>query len=183
MAQPTITVDESVARLVRNVDHIPAWRHVGEYLVDSNDVKDMSVDGSGGSPVVYSYTPPDTYDAVINRLMIFLQTASAMAPEEFGDRAVLAQGLEIKIQGVLLDVWQDNIDMYTEFFDVDTVANIAGVTADTTLHGRWSFAEDHNGYGINLPNGETFEVVINDDLSSFTELRMKIKGKLIPTHD
>lgn len=182
MVQSTSTLAEEQAGLVKSPDCIPPWRHVSKYLVTAADVRDMAVDGSGGSPVVFSYTPPATYDFVASRINIFMQTSSAMSVAVFGNLAtVLGHGIEIKADGVLLATWQDNIDMYTEYYDNMAAANVSDAVADTTLVGRWTFWKDTNGLGILVPNGSSFEVIINDDLSTITELRMKLKGKLIPT--
>ncbi len=102
-----------------------------------------------------------------------------MSTTVFGNlAAALAVGIEVKAQGVLLTTWQDNIDIYTQAFDVDTLANISNATVDTTFNARWSFFKDANDRGIEVDNGEFFEVIINDDLSSITILRMRIHGHL-----
>jgi hypothetical protein len=180
MAQPTVTLNEQNARLTRSIDAIPAWRHVSQYLVNSADSNDMAVDGSGGSPQAFSYTPPANYDFLVNRLIMYMECSSAMSTTVFGNLgAALTHGIEIKATGVLVATWKDNIDMYVEYFDVDTLANVSNATPDTTLGGRWTFVRDTNASGIFVPNGQSFEVIINDNLSSLVVLRMKIKGKLI----
>lgn len=180
MAQPTITIDEQDAMIVRTPDFITPWRHVSEYLTNSADSNNMAVDGSGGSPQAFSYTPPDTYNFVAERMMMFMQCSSAMTTTVFGNlAAALGQGIEIKVAGVLITVWRDNIDIYTEYYDVDTLSNVSNAVVDTTLHGRWTFCKDTNSLGLIVPNGQFFESIVNDDLSSITQLRMRIKGKLI----
>ncbi len=179
MVQPRITVDEQDAMLVAIHDSIPPWRFVSEYLVNSAGSNNMAVDGSGGSPQTFSFSPPSDYDLVVFRLMIYMQTSSAMSVDVFANLAiVLGAGIEIKAAGVLLTTWKDNIDIYTEFFDVDTLANISNVTVDTTLNGRWTFTEDTGGLGIQVPNGQSFAAIINDNLSSLTQLRIHVKGHL-----
>lgn len=182
MVQSTSTLAEEEARLVKSPDSIPPWRHVSEYLVTAAGEKNMAQNGSGGAPVVFSYTPPATYDFVASRINIFMQTSSAMSVNVFGNfAAALRIGIEIKADGVLLITWQDNIDIYTEYYDNMAAANVSDAAADTTLVGRWTFWKDTNGLGLLVPNGSSFEVIINDDLSTLTELRMKLKGKLNPT--
>lgn len=180
MVQPTSTKNEAAARLVRSPDCIPPWRHVNTYLLNGA-VKNMAVDGGGGSPQVFSYTPPANYDFAAARIISYLQTSSAMSVNVFGDlAAALGQGIEFKAAGVLISTWQDNIDMYTDFYDKATLANVSDAPADTTAVCRWTFWKDTNGLAILIPNGLSLEVVINDDLSTLTELRMKLKGKLFP---
>lgn len=181
MVQSTSTRSEEEARLVKSPDCIPPWRHVSAYLLNAAGEKNMGVDGSGGSPQSFFYAPPATYDFVAARTIIFLQTSSAMSLGVFGNLgSALAHGIELKADGVLLTTWQDNINMYSDFYDRESLANVSDAAADTTVICRWTFTKDTNGLGILVPNGSVFETIINDDLSTITELRMKIKGKLIP---
>ncbi len=179
MAQPTSRIEERESRFVQQVNRTDPWRVVNEYLVDSSGANNMNVDGTGGSPKVFFYSPPANYDLIVNRLVLFINTSSAMGVDEFGNLTALTQGVEIKSGGVLLSKWQDNIDIYTELFDIDTLANVSNATPDTTMHGEWQFARDANGQGIDLHFGENFEVIINDDLSTITTMRIRIKGLLV----
>jgi len=178
MVQRTQTLDEQNARIVSTIDKIDPWRHVSTYLLNTGS-NDMAVDGSGGSPQTFSYTPPTPYDFAFVRLMLFMQTATAMTVTNFGDIAALGQGIEIKAGGQLLTTWQDNIDMYVEMYDIDTLANVSGAAADTTINGRWTLTRDMEGKGILIPNGQSLEVIINDNLSGITILRMRVKGLLV----
>ena len=179
MVQSTSTRNEEEAKLVKLLDSITPWRIVAPYLVDSSDSNDMTVDGTGGSPKVFSYTPPADYDFIASRLILFMQTSNAMTTTVFGNLATaLAVGIEFKAMSTLLTTWKDNIDIYTQVFDVDTLANVTSTTVDTTLNARWSFWKDTNGRGIEVDNGQSFEVIINDNLSSITALRMRIHGHL-----
>ncbi len=179
MVQSTSTRNEEEAKLVKTLDTITPWRIVSPYLTDSNDSNDMTVDGTGGSPQVFNYTPPANYDFAAARMMIYMECSSAMSTTVFGNlAAALAVGIEVKAQGVLLTTWKDNIDIYTQAFDVDTLANVSDATVDTTFNVRWSFFKDANDRGIEIDNGEFFEAIINDDLSSITVLRMRIHGHL-----
>ncbi|MHA1942361.1 MAG: hypothetical protein ACW97P_11680 [Candidatus Hodarchaeales archaeon] len=180
MSQSTITLNEQSAELTRLIDFVPPWRHISNYLVNSADSNDMAVDGSGGSPQSFSYFPPANYDFVANRLTMYMECSSAMSTTVFGNLGTaLTHGLEIKAAGVLISTWKDNIDMYVEYFDVDTLANVSNAVADTTMNGRWQFVRDTNASGLFIPNGQSFEIIVNDNLSSLVVLRMKIKGKLV----
>lgn len=182
MAQSTSTRSEEDARLVKSPDALPPWRHISAYLVNSAGAQSMAVDGSGGSPQVFSYSPPENYDFVAVRIIIYLQTSSAMSVDVFGNlAAALGQGVEFKVNGTLITTWKDNIDICAEMFDHQALVSISDIAADTTLVGRWTFSRDTNGMGLATPNGTSFEVVINDDLSTLTDFRMKLKGKLVAT--
>lgn len=178
MVQPTTHSEERLANLVRQINHTDPWRIINDYLVDSSDSNSLVVDGSGGSPKVFSYTPPTDYDIIVNRLVLFMECSSAMSTTNFGNLAALGQGIKIYAGGVQLSVWKDNIDIYTELFDIDTLANVSNATVDTTMHGEWQFANDANGQGIDIRNGDLFEVIVNDDLSALTIFRIRLKGLL-----
>ena len=177
MAQPTSTTEEHMAKKVSQISALPPWRYVSEYiLLDSSN--DMTVDGSGGSPKVFSYSVPANYNLVISRIMLFMQTGGAMSVELFGNLAALGVGLEIKGDGILIATWKDNIDIYTECYDVDALSNVSSTAVDTTMSLRWTLPKDLNGPGLLCT--DKFEAIVNDDLSSLTRLRIKIKGKLTP---
>ncbi len=179
MVQSTSTKNEEQARMFKLLDSIITWRVIAPYLLDSSDNNNMAIDGSGGSPKVFSYTPPTDYDFIATRLILYMQCSSAMSTAVFGNLAsALGTGIEFKAMGVLLSTWKDNIDIYTQVFDVDTLSNVTNATVDTTLNARWSFWKDTNGRGIEIDNGQSFEVIINDNLSSITVLRMRIHGHL-----
>jgi hypothetical protein len=185
MAQSTSTRSEEEAALVKIPDNIPPWRHVSSYLLNGSS-NELAVDGSGGSPQTFSYsppaTPPPSYDFIANLLIFYMQTATAMSATVFGDLgAALGTGIEIKADGVLLTTWKDNADIWTEVYDVDTLANVSDAAADTSINGRWLLTQDTNGSGIVIPQGSSFEAIVNDDLSGITSLRIRIKGKLIAT--
>ncbi len=178
MVQSTSTRDEEEAKQVKILDGVPPWRYTNPYLVDSNGSNDMTVDGSGGAPKIFSYTPPTNYDFVAVRLMIYMECSSAMSTTVWGNlAAALGHGIEFKAQGVLITTWQDNIDLYTQMFDVDTLSNVSNATVDTTLNARWTFTKDTHERGIIVPNGQSFEVIVNDDLTLITVLRMRIHGR------
>jgi len=180
MAQPTSTITEQDAKIVRHWDVIPSWRWISTYLTTIADSNDMAVDGSGGAPQSFSYTPPVNYDFIASRLIMLMITSSAMSLAVFADlAAALGTGIQFVADGVLIATWQSNIDMYTEYYDKLALANVSDAGNDTTVSGRWTFTKDTNGQGIIIPNGKLFEVIVNDDLSSLTTLRMKIKGKLV----
>ena len=179
MVQPTTHPEERLARLVRQINHTDPWRVVNEYLVNSANSNNLAVNGSGGSPQVFSFTPPTSYDLIVNRLVLFMETSSAMSTTSFGNQVALGQGITINSGGVLISTWQDNIDIYTELFDIDTLQNVTDATTDTTMHGEWQFATDMNGQGIHLKNGENFEMIVNDDLSGITIIRIRVKGLLV----
>lgn len=180
MGQSTATKAELVAKQVKTIDTIDAWRHVSAYLVNSSGSNNLGVDGSGGAPQTFSYSPPSLYDFLANRVIVYMQTATAMSVDVFGDLgAALGTGIEIKANEILITTWKDNIDIYTETSETSNANTVSDIAVDLTIMGRWTFHEDTNGKGLYIPNGKSFEAIVNDDLSSLTALRIRLKGILI----
>lgn len=179
MSQSTTTVDEQKAKLISSVCGTDAWRWISTYVKDSAGSELMNVDGSGGSPVSFFYSPTSPYKLFYSRLVFFMQASTAMSPENFGDLIALTEGVKFVANGVLISTWKTNIDIYTEMYDLTGIANISDVGADTTIMGRWTAWKDLNDRAVIIPGGQRFEVIVNDDLSSLTEFRIKVKGHLI----
>jgi hypothetical protein len=179
MVQPTSTTEEQDAKLVNNLCGTDAWRWISTYVKNSSASELMNVDGSGGNPDSFFYTPPSPYNFFLSRLIFYMQANTAMSPENFGDLAALGEGVKFVANGILISTWQTNIDIYTEMYDLTAVANISDVGADTTVSGRWTAWKDLNDRSVIIPEGKQFEIVINDDLSSLVEFRAKVKGHLV----
>lgn len=179
MIQPTTTIDEQNAKIISSVCGTDAWRWVSTYVKNSAGSELMNVNGDGGNPVTFFYEPPSPYKLFYSRLMFFMQASSAMSPENFGNLAALTEGVKFVANGVLITTWKTNIDIYTEMYDLTAVANISNVVADTTIMGRWTAWKDVNNRAVTIPSGKRFEVIINDNLSTLTEFRIKVKGHLI----
>ncbi len=154
---------------------IVATAHVSEYVLNGGS-NDMAVDGT--TPVTFSYTPPAGKDFKVSRLLLYLETSTAMDSIEFGNIAVLANGVLINVAGETITTWQDNVDMLTDMFDL-TQAGEAFGKVTRTLAGRWTFARDIPGKSLLVPNGQGFDIVIQDNLSTLSIFRLKVKGALV----
>lgn len=180
MAQPTRTMAEQDFELLQTNSTLPSWRWITQYLVNDAGSDNLIVDGST-MPQTFSYSPPDGYDFVAIRMIILLLTTTPMTLlTNFADLgAPLANGVEFKANNVLISTWQDNLDMYTDFYDKFPPAAIIDVAQDISMTGRWTFTKDTSGQAIIVSNGQTFSAIVNDNLSSLSQFRMKIKGKLV----
>lgn len=160
-----------------DMDIILAANHVTEYVLNGGS-NDMAVDGT--TPVTFSYTPPAGKDFKLHRMMLYLETSTAMDSIEFGNISVLSNGVQINVAGENLTTWKDNIDMLADMFDLDQAGEAFGKVT-RTLSGRWTFAKDVTGKALLIPDGQSFDVVIRDNLSTLSIFRLKVKGLLTPT--
>lgn len=147
--------------------------HVGEYLQNGGS-NNLAVDGS--APVTFSYTPPAGFNFLAVRLMTYIEALTAFGSDEFGDISTLANGVQINAAGVGLTNWKDNIDIVAEMYDFSR--NAFG-KADKLLVSRWTFTRDTYGIRILVPDGQSFDAIIQDDLSSLVIFRLKVKGLLV----
>ena len=148
---------------------------VSSYLTTVAGSNDMAVDGS--TPVTFSYRVSPGTHLISGRLLIYLETATAMDSIEFGDLAVLANGVSIKIDGLEISNWKDNIDMLTDLFDL-VEAGAAFGKATKTLVGRWTFWKAHADMA-GLEANSSVSVVVRDNLSTLAIFRIKVQGGLV----
>lgn len=150
--------------------------HVSEYVLNSSS-NDMAVDGSS-TPVTFSFTPPAGKDFELSRVILYLETSTAMDSIEFGNISALANGVQINADGETITNWQDNIDMLTDMFDLAQAGEAFGKVT-RTLAGRWTFTRDVPVKSLLIPDGQSFDVVIRDAIQTISIFRLKVKGELV----
>lgn len=143
-------------------------------LVDTTPTNEMAVNGSV-TPVTYKYTVPANYRLYLYRSLFTLEDGSAaFAPVDFGALgSTLANGVQIKAGGTTLYTIKSNREIAQLCYDIDNQWKAAG---DYKV--RWTHSKDH-GTPIQLEATETFEVVINDDLTGLDSFQWMIAGKLV----
>lgn len=177
-------------RKVRNVyaletdpvlNGLPVSEFVTEHLENEGETPpdQLNVDGSS-TPVAFSYSPPEGFDAIIGRVMIYYSSSVNFSEEKFAHLTALANGVEIWADGVLLDTWKDNVDVITDMFDLVPAGEVFTKQA-RSISGRWTF---HRAVGASkgliINNGNDFNITINDDLTSLTFFHAVVQGALLP---
>ncbi len=147
---------------------------LNEYLLTAAGSKDMTVNGAV-TAVPFLYTVPAKKVVLLERVLIYYDSASAFDASEFGHITALANGVTIVAGGALLDTWNDNADLATTMHDVPGNENFA--KKDKSLAGRWTLTKATK-YPIKLVAGETFVATVNDDLTGLVVFRVKIQGCL-----
>lgn len=138
----------------------------------------MNTDGSA-SPVTFSFTPLSP--CVVGRINISIIDTPIM-PDRFGAIVGgLTNGLELVVNchlGVTLQTFGDvrikkNAD-WAAFCGSDINSGI-GEGTPSSMFARWTFtkAAEHAMY---LDEGDAFNVVVHDDLSSISQFSMMIQG-------
>ena len=155
-----------------------ADKHVSEYATNASS-NDLTVDGSSSS-VTFSVAPTAGHDLEVSRIILYMESTLAMDSTEFGNLAALTNGVQIVANGEVLTTWQDNIDILCDMFDLSPAGEAFGKLTET-LGGRWTFAKDTNGLALLIPEGQTFDVVVRDDLTNLVVFRVKVKGRLLVT--
>lgn len=148
--------------------------HVSEDLLNGGS-NNMAVNGSV-TPVTFSYTPLAGFDLEAVRTMLYIESQTAFGSDEFGDVVALTNGVQINAAGFGVTNWKNNVDVVIEMYDF---ARDAFGKPDKLLIARWTFTRDTNGKTLLVPDGQSFDAVVQDDLSSLVIFRMKIKGVLI----
>jgi len=153
-----------------------ATNYLSAYMTNAGE-PDMAV--NGGTPVTYSYTVPEGSTVEIHRLLLAIEHGTvAFVSGHFGALgAALTNGVEISVtnSGVttILETWKTNRQVRDTMFDFDQAFKTNGAYT-----GRWTFTKDLNAVGIELKSGDSFQVKIQDDLSSLDYLSMRLKGNI-----
>ena len=145
----------------------------------------MDVDGSS-STKTFSYAPPDPEAASIARMFLYIETAGAMDSGKFGDITNgLTNGIQFRINDVVASEttnilnWKLNEDMLLSMYDFSSAGVIFGKTTKVAT-GRLSFFKATGmTRGLYVPRGGQFEVIVQDNLTSLTILRMRVQGHLV----
>jgi len=138
---------------------------------------EMAVDGSGARQTFAITNPFDTPED-ITRIMFMMQLGGAPSLAKFGDQDALARGL----------VFRSTNSEYANYFNVKKNADFALIMYDLTFYtaagfgqdglaGRYSFAgTDKHGVVLRLGQGESLEMIVQDDLTDLQSFRIIAQG-------
>lgn len=151
--------------------------YITAYLENSGS-NDMGIDGSS-TPVAFTYAPPAGFDFLAVRILLYMESGSNFVSTSFMHLAALTNGVRTSAGGAELTNWQDNIDIIDDMFDLSN-AGVAFSNERRSLAGRWTFTRGTVNEPLTIMNGETFEVLIRDDLSAAGIIfRIKVQGRLV----
>lgn len=158
----------------------------GDIVVAGNG--NMAVDGSV-TPVEFSLRAASTSIEAsidITRLMFSCQTVSAVNLDLFGDLPALTNGIFLR-----RDI--NSYGLYHNVFNVKSNLDIASIMYDFTVFqasnpaqgvdgfsGRLTFAGQNKiGVVLRIPQGDNLKLIVQDDLTGLTDLRIIAEGHLV----
>ncbi len=146
------------------------------------DSEDLSVDGSS-IPAKYEYTVPSGKTAEIFSFNIDIVDGGIGFNEFGGLGSPLTNGVQIEIYDddgttVLLDLTDGHgIKINTHWTHFAGLAVITPAAGDDGLQVRAHLVED-NGHPIQLEEGQTFRVTVNDNLTGITHFEFMLHGMI-----
>lgn len=142
---------------------------------------DMAVDGSS-SAVTFQIGPLGG-SADVTRFIVHMEDGTAMDDGKFGGIAALTNGVVIR-------VYRAATSTYDTIMNAKTNGEFAQRTydasyADNAPAGTYGFrvrrsfgGEDKSGSVIRLANGDTFQIIIQDDLTGLLSFGIAVQGHL-----
>jgi hypothetical protein len=154
-----------------------------KYLRNSSDSADMTVNGSS-VPVAFEYTVPSGKTAEIYRLNFQITDGGIGWGEFAGLGTALGNGLKIEVIGtddaVIIDFLNGETITVNENFNalagVDAVSSVAA--GDDHMPIRWTVARANGGDPLQLEEGQTFRITVQDNLTEVAFFECMVQGKI-----
>jgi len=150
--------------------------------VIARSTKDLNVNGSG-TRQTFSISPPINRKVDITRIIFQMTTDGAAAFEDFGDiNGGLGRGFLMRsVNGVTTNYFnvKTNGDFSNLMYDVTTFnpSNPSGVYG---ISGRMTWGgQSKHGVVIRLEEGDSLEVIVQDDLTDLLTFRMIACGHIV----
>ncbi len=169
---------------------------LGDQLSDARQSRDIfsrildtNGDGTGTKNAIGDYssvatpfkiTCPANSLVTVHRMLVLIRDTGAMAAEEYGAAAALANGIEIAVYddtpAEVIDL-TDGVEITTNAgwgrlcYDVDVKT---WSTGDEILLVRYTFSK--SGQPLNLAPGWSFRVILNDDHTNLVEHYFTAQG-------
>lgn len=172
-------------RLERPVVQIPPKDHILKpFTSEADGTTDLAVDGSSVS-VRFSakFENPATRVAIVQRVIILIETATKMAPNEFGDQAALTNGLllcaENEESQIMSCIFADGVMTNSEFalYSGTGFSGVLSVPqAGLTDAAAINITFDAMGFQLILSSGEKLVLTVQDDLSDLNAVTAFVHG-------
>lgn len=139
-----------------------------------NGSKNMNVNGSNATPIIFEAKPPQGKKWRITRMVGYLEGVNPFSAEKFADLTALVNGVEVLINGTTITSWNTNRDIATQI-PVLTAPKALG-KEDRTLAGVWNIKEAFgNAILVDSTNGIQFK--IKDNLTAITTFNVTVQGQ------
>ena len=138
---------------------------------------DLNVDGSG-TRQVFNITNPFAKPEHFTRIMFIMTTTGSPTLPKFGDLDALTRGLVFRVnngQKVNYFNVKTNADLTHLMYDINFFT-VAG-QGQNGVAGRYTFGgQDKHGVVIQLNQGDSLEMIVQDDLSNLLSFRIIAEG-------
>lgn len=160
-------------------------------LIIGDDVSiistDMNVNGSLASPIAFKVMPPNGTLSLLwqlTRMMLSITDSRSMDDGKFGGiTGGLENGVVLRVKkgdGTIQELtnWKTNGDIALDMFDVNYIPDTLGPAGVFGLRGRWTFTKAEFVVQLDGAEGDFFELLIQDDLTSINSGQLKTQGRL-----
>ncbi len=138
---------------------------------------ELAVNGSSTRQTFEIANPFETAED-ITRIMFLMLTSGVPTLPKFGDLDALTRGVVMRVvNGERVNYWnvKSNADLAHMMYDLKFYT-VAG-QGQNGLAGRFTFAgPEKHGVAVRLNQGDTLEVIIQDDLTSLSSFRIMAQG-------
>lgn len=142
--------------------------------------RDLDVDGST-APVVFRLAGSGLVPIDVTRIMITMETSTTPDLALFGNITALTNGIVLRrVDGDTRNIWniKRNMDFANLAYDLQFYSSI-GQGADG-LTCRYTFAgQDKHGVAIRLEEGESLDLIVQDNLTGINQFRIIAEGHLL----
>ncbi len=168
--------------LVEQYNYVEEGSWLVQFLKSSGS-PDMNINGSS-TPVVFRYTVPAGWSALIHRLNFVMIDNAAMNGHEFGGiGGGLTNGLLIRLENPDNSERRDLLDGVTikRNGDFATFAGVDVVHAggNRGLGIRWTWSKATGGVPILLRSGQSVAIEVQDDIRGLLRFNAGVQGLLV----
>jgi hypothetical protein len=146
--------------------------------------RDLNVDGSATNQIFSVQVGSGASQSIdITRIMLHMETASAVSLAKFGDLPSLTNGIVLrKVDGTTFNIWnvKNNGEMKNLCYDWSPTLgsnpqqNVDGASFRYTFNGP-----EKHGVVVRLDPGDSLQLIIQDDLSGLTVFRVIAEGHFV----
>lgn len=163
-----------ISTLVFSADVIDIQAGINQGVADSNGSTHMHVNGSV-TPVVFSAVPPAGESWEIHRIIGYLEGATTFDALTFGDLPALTNGVEIRINNILVGDIKNNLELALRFSAKDAPLILG--KEKRALLGEWHFVQTFGKPVLVNSSQGGVSFTINDDLSGLNDYHVVVQGR------
>jgi hypothetical protein len=156
--------------------------HAGDNVISAT--RDLEVSGSLASPEIFQVSGAGSgaLEVDITRIIVSMILDSQPDDGLFGNVAKLDNGIVLRrVDGTTRNIWnvKENGDFATLAYDVTYTARTVP-QGSYGMRCRYTFAgQDKHGVAVRLSAGDSLQILVQDDLTDITQLRILAAGHVV----